>query len=101
MFQEWLEIVNLSSLNAGMEEEVFSNLTRAAEENGHFKIYLADDMPKRWHSSFPPRNGPIMALADSGYGFLNMWFGPANHERESLFNCIRSMMNIIPNHLLS
>lgn len=54
------------------EIEIFANLTKAAEKNGHFKVYNQKNIPARWHANNPTRMGPIFAVADIGYAFQDL-----------------------------
>lgn len=56
----------------GKRDEIFVNLTKAAEKNGHFKIYNKHNLPARWHANNAKRLGPILAVADIGYGFKDL-----------------------------
>lgn len=67
----WAYINSDSKL--GKEDEVFTRLTKAAKENGHFKIYNEKNIPARWHANNTMRLGPIIAVADIGYGFQDLW----------------------------
>lgn len=53
-------------------DEIFASLTKASEENGHFKVYNQKNMPERWHVNNQVRFGPIVAVADIGYGFQDL-----------------------------
>lgn len=63
------------------ENEIFANLTKAAQKNGHFKVYNQKTIPARWHAKSPTRLGPIFALADIGYGFQDL-FEAAKYYKE-------------------
>lgn len=52
---------------------MFISLSKAAKENSHFKIYNKKNLPTRWHVNNTIRTGPIVAVADVGYGFQNLW----------------------------
>lgn len=60
-------------LHLAKENEIFVNLTKAAQLNGHFKVYNKFNLPKRWHANNTRRMGPIIAVADSGYAFQDLW----------------------------
>lgn len=60
-----------SDQSLGYEDEVFMNLTEAAKQNGHFRVYHLEDLPKRWHANHN-RLGPIVAVADGGYAFQDL-----------------------------
>lgn len=55
-----------------MENEIFTNFTKAAERNGHFKVYNQNNLPERWHANNERRMGPILAVADIEYGFQDL-----------------------------
>lgn len=48
------------------------NLTKAADQNGHFRVYNQQNMPVRWHANNSRRNGPIIVVADVGYVFHDL-----------------------------
>ncbi|XP_031625464.1 ectonucleotide pyrophosphatase/phosphodiesterase family member 5-like isoform X2 [Contarinia nasturtii] len=54
------------------ESEIFTNLTRAAEQNGHFNVYNQYDLPARWNANNARRMGPILAVAEVGYAFQDL-----------------------------
>lgn len=54
-------------------ETIYTNLSRASESNGHFKVYKNDELLERWHIRNEQRTGPISLLADLGYAFQDMW----------------------------
>lgn len=58
--------------NSGNENEIFANLTKAAKQNGHFKVYNNETLPARWHADNSRRMGPILAVADVDYGFQDL-----------------------------
>lgn len=58
--------------NLGKENAIFANLTKAAERNGHFKVYNSETLPARWHVDNSRRMGPIVAVADIDYGFQDL-----------------------------
>lgn len=66
-----MEYSNIQQLSA-KESEIFANLTKAADKNGHFKVYNHKNIPARWHANNANRMGPILAVADVGYGFQDM-----------------------------
>lgn len=51
---------------------MFVNFTKAAKQNGHFKVYNENNLPDRWHANNKRRLGPIIAVADVGYGFQDL-----------------------------
>lgn len=74
------------------EKKIFAKLTKAAESNGHFKVYNRKNIPARWHVNNPKRMGPILALADVGYAFQDLRDSAEYHKKE--FN-ISSMWTLI------
>lgn len=52
--------------------QVFAKLTQAANQNGHFKVYNQKNIPARWHVNNTRLLGPILVVADSGYGFQDL-----------------------------
>lgn len=69
-------------LNLAKTDEIFANLTKAANENGHFKVYNHKNMPDRWHANNQIRLGPIIAVADVGYGFQDLWDWAKDYEKK-------------------
>lgn len=63
------------------ENEIFANLTRAADQNGHFKVYNKENIPGRWHANNTVRLGPIFAVADVEYGFQDLIEAAKYYER--------------------
>lgn len=63
------------------ENEIFANLTRAADQNGHFKVYNKGNIPARWHANNTDRLGPIFAVADVEYGFQDLIEAAKYYER--------------------
>lgn len=47
-------------------------LTKAAYQNGHFKVYNQQNTPDRWHANNSRRIGPIIVVADVGYAFHDL-----------------------------
>lgn len=67
--------------NLAKEDEIFANLTKAAHKNGHFKVYNQKTMPNRWHANNRRRLGPIVAVADVGYGFQDLMDYAKDYEK--------------------
>lgn len=65
-----------------LEHEIFVNLTKAADQNGHFKVYNRETLLERWHANNPQRMGPILAVADDGYAFQDLWDEARKCEEE-------------------
>lgn len=63
------------------ESAIFANLTKAAEQHGHFKVYNRTNIPARWHANNPTRMGPIFVVADVGYGFQDLMEAAKYYER--------------------
>ncbi|XP_055326227.1 bis(5'-adenosyl)-triphosphatase enpp4-like [Sitodiplosis mosellana] len=59
-----------------VEQEIFTDLTKAAQQNGHFKVYNQENLPTRWHANNARRMGPIIAVADINYGFHDLYRYP-------------------------
>lgn len=57
----------------GKEEEVYNKLQLASKKNGHFKIYKKSETLPRWHYKDNDRIGPIIALAEVGFAFQDMY----------------------------
>lgn len=72
----------------GMENEIFIKLTKAAENNGNFKMYNQNNLPERWHAN-NRRLGPILAVADVEYGFQDLMDEAIKYEK--LYN-VTSML---------
>lgn len=53
-------------------DEIFANLTKAASQNRHFNMYNQKNIPDRWHANNRERLGPIIAVANVGYGFQDL-----------------------------
>lgn len=72
------------SLNefSGKTEELYANLTKGAQENGHFKVYNSTNLPKRWHANNKRRIGPILAVADMNYAFHDMFEASEDYRRK-------------------
>ncbi|XP_055309055.1 bis(5'-adenosyl)-triphosphatase enpp4-like [Sitodiplosis mosellana] len=64
------------------EDDIFAKLTKAAEQNGHFKVFNQKNIPVRWHVNNTRRMGPILAVANSGYGFQDLWGNALIYERK-------------------
>lgn len=63
-------------------DEIYANLTKAAKENGHFKVYNHQTLPKRWRADNQRRMGPILAVADIGYGFQDLMRSAKYYEEK-------------------
>lgn len=74
------------SANLAKVDEIFAKLTKAAKENGHFKVYTPKTLPSRWHAKNARRMGPIIALADGnakeGYGFQDLMKAAKDYEKK-------------------
>ena len=64
------------------DDVIFAKLTKAAKENGHFKVYNQKSIPARWHVNNTRRLGPILVVADSGYGFQDLMESAIIYEKE-------------------
>ncbi|XP_055677185.1 ectonucleotide pyrophosphatase/phosphodiesterase family member 5-like isoform X1 [Lutzomyia longipalpis] len=58
---------------AGKFDDVYGELKKGAQVNGHFKVYSNGELLKRWHFNNSARTGPITVLADAGYAFQDMY----------------------------
>lgn len=59
--------------NEGYEDEIFQKLSAAAAKpESHFKVYNNDTVPARWKIYNDQRFGPILAVAEPTYAFLDM-----------------------------
>lgn len=67
---------------------MFEKLTIAAKTNTHFKIYNKDTILQRWHANNTQRFGPIVAVADIGYAFQDMYDEAKWYEKT--FNVTRT-----------
>lgn len=61
-------------LITALQNKIFAKLTKAAEQNGHFKVYDRNNLPAKWHMQNERRMGPILAVADFNYAFHDMIF---------------------------
>ena len=52
----------------GLQEKVYDILKNASEHHKHFKVFLKEEIPDRFHYKHNRRINPIMLLADEGYG---------------------------------
>lgn len=59
---------------------MFATLSKAAELNGHFKVYNAENIPTNWRIKTKRRTGPILAVADLKYAFADMYGTALNYE---------------------
>nr|XP_018905817.1 PREDICTED: ectonucleotide pyrophosphatase/phosphodiesterase family member 5-like [Bemisia tabaci] len=53
----------------GREEEVFQNLTQAAESTNAFQVYRKEEIPEKWNYKRNNRTADLLALATVGYAF--------------------------------
>ena len=59
--------VTLKPRNASETQEIYNTL-KAHEEEGHYRVWLRDDMPEEFHyGSYKTRIYPIVLLADTGW----------------------------------
>lgn len=61
---------------------MFTKLTEAAKQNGHFKVYNNQNIPLRWHANNMRRLGPIFAVADIGYAFQDQMDAAKAYEKK-------------------
>lgn len=66
----------------GKENEIFKKFTKAAKQNGHFKVYNQNNLPDRWHVNNERRFGPIIAVADVGYGFQDLMKNAIEYKKK-------------------
>ena len=52
---------------------IYDTLKEASKSNGHFDVYLKEDVPEHYHFANNPRNGPILVIAKVGYAFQTMY----------------------------
>lgn len=64
-----------------LQADIFTNLTRAAKENGHFKVYDRQNLPPQWHIHNDRRMGPILAVSDVDYAFHDMIATAKEYEK--------------------
>lgn len=76
-----IKLITDHNFNLAKENEIFTNLTKAAEENGHFKVYNHENMPDRWHANNRRRLGPIIAVANIGYAFQDQMDFAKDYEK--------------------
>lgn len=72
----------LICLFSALEDEIFVNLTKAADQNGHFKVYNHENLLERWHANNPHRMGPILAVANADYAFQDLWDDAKTKEKK-------------------
>lgn len=58
---------------AGLLDEIYKNLTRGAQKNGHFKVYTPTTLPKRLRAANARRIGPLFVVADLNYTFQDIY----------------------------
>lgn len=64
-----------------LEGEIYNKLSKAAIENGNFKVYNRKNLPNRWMANNPRRTGPILAVANIKYAFQDMFQAAAFYEK--------------------
>jgi len=52
--------------------KIYEKLLAASKTNGHFRVFRNKELPGHWRMNNKQRVGPIMAVADIGYGFQDM-----------------------------
>nr|CAD7462143.1 unnamed protein product [Timema tahoe] len=65
----------------GKENTVYQTL-KTSSKNRHYKIYRKAELPERWHYKNNPRTPPLLAVADEGYGFHDMYAAEQYFTRE-------------------
>lgn len=85
----------ISSFSA-LQQEIFNNLTKAAEANGHFKVYDQKNLPPQWHMQNKRRMGPILAVSDLKYAFHDMIATAKLYEKD--FNIPSKSLLFLPKH---
>nr|CAD7448526.1 unnamed protein product [Timema bartmani] len=63
------------------ENTVYQTL-KTSSKNRHYKIYRKAELPERWHYKNNPRTPPLLAVADEGYGFHDMYAAEQYFTRE-------------------
>lgn len=64
-------VIQIVPKTPAQEQVVYNRLKTAAKSNRHFNIYKLNELPERWHFN-NKRIGPIVAVADVGYGFQDL-----------------------------
>nr|CAD7597575.1 unnamed protein product [Timema genevievae] len=65
----------------GKENTLYQTL-KTSSKNRHYKIYRKAELPERWHYKNNPRTPPLLAVADEGYGFHDMYAAEQYFTRE-------------------
>nr|CAD7429923.1 unnamed protein product [Timema monikensis] len=65
-------LVCRNSASLGKENTVYQTL-KTSSKNRHYKIYRKAELPERWHYKNNLRTPPLLAVADEGYGFHDMY----------------------------
>nr|CAD7263357.1 unnamed protein product [Timema shepardi] len=65
----------------GKENTVYQTL-KTSSKNRHYKIYRKAELPERWHYKNNLRTPPLLAVADEGYGFHDMYAAEQYFARE-------------------
>nr|CAD7202984.1 unnamed protein product [Timema douglasi] len=63
------------------ENTVYQTL-KTSSKNRHYKIYRKAELPERWHYKNNLRTPPLLAVADEGYGFHDMYAAEQYFARE-------------------
>ncbi|CAG2062520.1 unnamed protein product, partial [Timema podura] len=66
---------------SGKENTLYQTL-KTSSKNRHYKIYRKAELPERWHYKNNPRTPPLLAVADEGYGFHDMYAAEQYFTRE-------------------
>lgn len=66
---------------------IYEVLAKAAKVNTHFKVYNHDNILPRWHANNTQRLGPILAVADIGYAFQDMYTTAKWYEKVYNVTC--------------
>nr|CAD7394866.1 unnamed protein product [Timema cristinae] len=74
MYDERLRrlVKNTMTVHGGKENTVYQTL-KTSSKNRHYKIYRKAELPERWHYKNNLRTPPLLAVADEGYGFHDMY----------------------------
>lgn len=69
----FLGLTQIETWISDVEHRIFTKLSKAAEQNGHFNVYNQKNLPRRWHVNNTRRMGPIIVVADPHYGFQDLF----------------------------
>ncbi|CAL1538506.1 unnamed protein product [Lymnaea stagnalis] len=64
-------IANIWPHEEGKLEEIYSNLTKGAQESRKFQVYKKEEIPEYFHYTHNRRISPIVAVANDTYSFTS------------------------------